>query len=83
MRAWNKLSASFVRSVRREGRYSDGGNLYLQVANGGKSWIFQYQRHGLPSALSRFKTMNAEDARGGVRTTQAKKNKPLKEPGAT
>jgi Arm DNA-binding domain len=46
MRAWNKLSASFVRSVRREGRYSDGGNLYLQVANGGKSWIFQYQRHG-------------------------------------
>ena len=46
MRAWNKLSASFVRSVRREGRYSDGGNLYLQVANGGKSWVFQYQRYG-------------------------------------
>src|SRR5262245_7085267 len=46
MRAWNKLSASFVRSVRSEGRYSDGGNLYLQVANGGKSWIFQYQRYG-------------------------------------
>src|SRR5262245_35757127 len=46
MRAWNKLSASFIRSVRREGRYSDGGNLYLQVANGGKSWVFQYQRYG-------------------------------------
>jgi len=46
VRAWNKLSASFVRSIRREGRYSDGGNLYLQVANGGKSWVFQYQRHG-------------------------------------
>jgi len=46
MRAWNKLSASFVRTVHREGRYSDGGNLYLQVANGGKSWVFQYQRHG-------------------------------------
>jgi integrase len=45
MRAWNKLSASFVRGVRHEGRYSDGGNLYLQVANGGKSWVFQYQRH--------------------------------------
>src|SRR6266516_735821 len=44
--AWNKLSASFVRSVRREGRHSDGGNLYLQVANGGKSWVFQYQRYG-------------------------------------
>jgi integrase len=48
LRAWNKLSASFVRSIRREGRYSDGGNLYLQVANGGKSWVFQYQRHGRP-----------------------------------
>jgi len=46
MRAWNKLSAAFVRSVRRRGRFSDGGGLYLQVANGGKSWIFQYQRHG-------------------------------------
>src|SRR6516225_9586805 len=44
MRAWNKLSAAFVRSVHREGRYADGGNLYLQLANGGKSWIFQY--HG-------------------------------------
>ena len=40
MRAWNKLSASFVRSVRDEGRYSDGGNLYLQLSNRGKSWIF-------------------------------------------
>jgi integrase len=46
MRSWNKLSAVFVRNARREGRYSDGGNLYLQVANGGKSWLFQYQRHG-------------------------------------
>jgi integrase len=48
MRAWNKLSAAFVRSVYREGLYSDGGNLYLQVTNGGKSWVFQYQRHGCP-----------------------------------
>jgi integrase len=46
MRAWNKLSAAFVRNVDREGLYGDGGNLYLQITNGGKSWIFQYQRHG-------------------------------------
>src|SRR5215470_6535163 len=31
--------------------------------------------HRLPLALSRFKTMDPEDARGGMRTTQAKKNK--------
>src|SRR5262249_42080610 len=59
MRGWNKLSASFVRSVRREGRYSDGGNLYLQVANGGQSWVFQYQRHG------RQRDMGLGSARSG------------------
>ena len=59
MRAWNKLSASFVRSVRGEGRYSDGGNLYLQLANGGKSWVFQYQRHGRQRV-----TQMSEDDRG-------------------
>jgi len=46
MRAWNKLSAAFVRNVHRDGLYADGGNLYLQITNGGKSWIFQYQRYG-------------------------------------
>jgi integrase len=46
MRAWNKLSASFVRGVRGEGRWSDGGGLYLQGRNGGVSWVFEYTRHG-------------------------------------
>src|SRR5262245_35152977 len=51
MRAWNKLSASFVRGAVERGRYSDGGGLYLQVANGGKVWVFQYQRHGRSRAM--------------------------------
>ena len=51
MRAWNKLSASFVRSVRREGRYCDGGSLYLQAANGGKSWAFIFERDGVERAM--------------------------------
>jgi integrase len=51
MRPWNKLSASFVRGANRRGRYSDGGGLYLQVANGGKVWVFQYQRHGRSRAM--------------------------------
>jgi integrase len=46
MRGWNKLSASFVRGATGRGRYSDGGGLYLQITNGGKVWVFQYQRHG-------------------------------------
>jgi hypothetical protein len=47
-RAWNKLSANFVRSVSKRGRYADGGNLQLQIAKGGtKAWIFAYQRNGV------------------------------------
>src|SRR4029077_12999875 len=58
-RAWNKLSANFVRSARKRGRYTDGGNLQLQIAKGGsKVWVFTYQRNkvirsmGLGSARS-------------------------------
>ena len=47
-RAWNKLSANFVRGVSKRGRYADGGNLQLQIAKGGtKAWIFAYQRNGI------------------------------------
>src|SRR6187455_1492908 len=46
-RAWNKLSANFVRSATQRGRYADGGNLHLQVARGGtKAWVFIYERNG-------------------------------------
>jgi integrase len=38
-----KLTALFVREVKKPGKYPDGGNLYLQVAEGGsKSWLFRY-----------------------------------------
>ena len=50
-RAWNKLSASFVRNVRHRGRWSDGGGLYLQCVNGGASWVFIYQRSGRGRAM--------------------------------
>ena len=47
-RAWNKLSANFVRSVSKRGRHADGGNLQLQIAKGGtKAWVFAYQRNGI------------------------------------
>ena len=42
--AIHKLTARFVETA-KDGLHSDGGNLFLQVRNGGKgrSWIFQYQ----------------------------------------
>src|SRR5262245_33670477 len=51
-RAWNRLSANFVRGVRKRGRYADGGNLHLQIAkHGGKAWVFQYARNGVSRAM--------------------------------
>src|SRR5262249_29227731 len=42
--AIHKLTARCVETA-KDGLHSDGGNLYLQVRNGGKgrSWIFQYK----------------------------------------
>ena len=46
-RGWNKLTANAVRGATKRGRYSDGGNLFLQVAKGGTAaWVFSYQRNG-------------------------------------
>ena len=48
-----KITALFVRQIRRPGRYCDGGNLYLQVRQSSsktapdsvnKSWAFRYVR---------------------------------------
>lgn len=40
----NKLSALGVSKISKQGRYSDGGGLYLLVGpTGGKSWIFRYK----------------------------------------
>ncbi|HEV2559388.1 MAG TPA: Arm DNA-binding domain-containing protein [Microvirga sp.] len=46
-RTLNKLSARFVQTVSEVGRYSDGGNLYLNVsANGGRRWVLMYRWNG-------------------------------------
>ena len=46
-RSINKLSALFVEKTKKPGRHSDGGNLYLNVKDGGsKSWLFIYRFGG-------------------------------------
>ncbi|MDR1227894.1 MAG: tyrosine-type recombinase/integrase [Azoarcus sp.] len=43
-----KLSLSRIARIRRRGKYSDGGGLYLQVSkNLVKSWIFRYEIDGV------------------------------------
>ena len=56
-RSYGKLTAKKVEHLSKRGLYSDGGGLYLQVANGGsKSWLYRFKIdgrarwHGLGSA---------------------------------
>lgn len=73
--ALNKLTDVTVRkSDLKPGRYSDGGNLYLNVSkNGTKSWVFMYSRRkqprremglgaypGLSLAVARQKALEAQ-----------------------
>ena len=40
----HKLTVLTISRARRDGRYGDGGGLYLQVDGGSKSWLFRYKR---------------------------------------
>jgi len=43
----NGLSARFVDTVTKPGRYADGGNLYLSISsNGGRRWVFLFRWNG-------------------------------------
>ncbi len=49
MRTWDRLSATFVKGVRRAGKFDDGGGLYLQAtatrarAASHQVWLLRYQ----------------------------------------
>jgi integrase len=62
----NKLSAKFVETVTKPGRYADGGGLYLQVSKAKdgvtKSWLFRYMRGG---STSRAMGLGAVSTRHG------------------
>ncbi|MEP9399075.1 integrase arm-type DNA-binding domain-containing protein [Mesorhizobium sp. KR2-14] len=46
-RALHKLSDAAAKAVKKPGRHSDGGGLYLNVApSGSKSWLFMWVRDG-------------------------------------
>jgi integrase len=62
----NNLSAKFVETVTKPGRYADGGGLYLQVSKASrgvtKSWLFRYMRGG---GTSRAMGLGAVSTRNG------------------
>ncbi len=62
----HKLKALSVERLRREGRYSDGGGLYLSIKNGGRSWLFLYRSGDKRReiGLGPVSVVSLEDARG-------------------
>ncbi|MGI9483810.1 MAG: Arm DNA-binding domain-containing protein, partial [Hyphomicrobiales bacterium] len=46
-RSLHRLTARRVDTLRKHGRYADGGGLYLQISkNGSKSWLFRFMLNG-------------------------------------
>jgi integrase len=45
-RTTGRLTALRVERAKRPGMYADGGGLYLQVTEGGASWIYRYMLNG-------------------------------------
>jgi integrase len=39
----NRLTALAAKALTADGRHADGGGLYLQIKNGGRSWLFMYR----------------------------------------
>ena len=70
----NKLSARTVETLRKPGRHSDGGNLYLNVKDGGsKSWLFIYRFGGRQRemGLGDFTKVSLARAREFAQTARA------------
>src|SRR5437870_1426206 len=45
-RTTGRLTALKVQRAKRPGMYADGGGLYLQVTEGGASWLYRYMLAG-------------------------------------
>lgn len=65
-RGMNLLSSQFVKTEHKPGRYSDGAGLSLVIAkDGGKKWVFRYQRNGNRSdiGLGGYRYVSLAEAR--------------------
>ena len=70
-RVKHKLTAKFAESKKQPGYYSDGGNLYLRVAqSSSKSWAFYYKANGKRHelGLGSYPTVTLSEAREKAET---------------
>jgi integrase len=70
--AIHKLRPRWIETVKKDGTYADGGDLYLQVKHNGraKSWIFRYMINGRPRSmgLGPLHTISLAEARDRARS---------------
>ena len=70
----NRLSTTEVKSLKGPGYFSDGGGLYLRIADGGsKSWVFRFTLNGRTreAGLGSYPDVSLADAR---ENSKARKN---------
>jgi integrase len=73
-RGLHKLSARFVATVIEPGRFSDGGNLYLNVSpNGGRRWVFLFRWRGRPREMGLGSARTVTLARARDRAAEARR----------
>lgn len=69
-----KLNPKTISSIRKPGRHSDGGGLYLSVSKtGGKSWVFFYKLNGKQREMG-FGSLNAVSLAEAREKAQAARN---------
>jgi integrase len=84
-RAIKKLSARQVATIKKEGRHSDGGGLYLVVGPGAsRRWVFLFRWHGKLKemglgSLTAVSLAEARERAAEARRTLANKRNPIEE----
>ncbi len=66
VRTLHRLSPRRIETERKQGRYADGGGLYLQVSSQGtKSWLFRFTQGGTARhmGLGAIQTISLPEAR--------------------
>jgi hypothetical protein len=73
-RVTEKLTNSIIAGLTEPGDYPDGDGLYLQVTEGGRSWLFKYRFSGRSRemGLGSLKTFGLTDARKRAREERQK-----------
>ena len=69
----HKLTATGAKALKKTGRHSDGGGLYLRVQSGGrKSWSFMWKRDGVQRemGLGSFQDVSLKAARQKAQTVR-------------